>query len=86
MTPPTDSLEAAIRAVPCRYCLDPLSEHMKQSCWRWSPEAPTLAAAVREWIRRQMPHLQEPLPGHELTEQQYRYNRHLAAMAWRLGL
>lgn len=85
MTLPVDSLEAALWAVPCRYCLDPLSAHTKQSCWRWSPEEPALATAVREWIRHHLPmpflgHPGSAAPGAEC------YNAALADVARRLGL
>lgn len=84
MTPPIDSLEAALRAVPtddnpdCCY-----GEGCTRLCSR--SDYPALAAAAREWIQRMMPlpfigHAGGAAPGAGV------YNLALADVARRLGL
>jgi len=53
MIPPTDSLEVALRAVPCVICgADGAVRHREHD---WSPRLPTLAAAARKWARERIP-------------------------------
>lgn len=94
MTPPTDTLEAAIRAVSCRFCgeLRPAHSPLKSGslpdlkvCWPFEADPVTIAAAVREWARRQMP---PPMSyeGRVTLSHQDGYNHALADLAGRLGL
>jgi len=61
MTPPTDSLEAALRAVPLgsaqlsRTVGDGDGNAITLLITVPAPDYPALAAATREWIKRQMP-------------------------------
>jgi hypothetical protein len=91
MTPPTDSLEAALAKVPlrCTICRfrapDCVFSHEHTSFERRPDE---LAAAAREWMRRQMPaswYIQEDT-GYELRERRQAYNDALADVATALGL
>ena len=87
MTPPTDSLVAVIRRMPCRFCGEPRSFHSPLTsgaapdlkiCWPFEADPVTIAAAVREWARQQLP----PPEGTQGPE----YNRAVADVAGRLGL
>ena len=88
LTPPQpDTLEAALRAVPCRFCgeLRPAHSPLKSDslpdlkvCWPFEADPVTIAAAVREWARQQLP----PPEGTQGPE----YNRAVADVAGRLGL
>ena len=52
MTPPTDSLEAALRGVPLTQIVTCAAGCHTEA---GEPDYPALAEALREWIRRQMP-------------------------------
>ncbi len=86
MTPPTDSLIAALRAVP-EECLErhygegPFT-HEGCAC---APDYPALAAAVREWIRDQMPVPPEHVSG-LVRAWQNGYDTAVADLARRLRL
>ena len=71
MTPPTDSLEAALRDAAHHAPLD-------ADTFPVNPWCTHLAAAARKWIREQLP----PPEGTQGPE----YNRAVADVALRLGL
>jgi len=95
MTPPTDSLEAALSETPCLVCqrgwlAHPLRVHGPTPCSIWQPDPPALAAAAREWMRGHTPHDREEvgvLDGRPTFSPFARgHNAALADMAKALGL
>ncbi len=86
MTPPTDSLEAALRAVePVHDCHrdDP------DMCCYDAVSSAALAAAAREWMQRQMPatwYIDEILEDRVQRARRCAYNDAIAAVARALGL
>ena len=87
MSTPTDSLEAALRAVPLRgypsTTLPPIAGHIPAT--QYEVDVPALAAAAREWARE---HLPKPAKAEWAKESDgvAGYNAALVAVAKDLGL
>ena len=95
MTPPTDSLEAALRAVPlvCRDCGEPATDARPLVCSVMSlhdsvADYAALAAAARKWVKENMPMPFESRPSvwWDAGSRYAGYNRALADVAKALGL
>jgi len=89
MTPPTDSLEAVLDAVPliCVGCGRPLADVDETVSCRgpWARDSEALATATRKWIKQNMPNRVLAEWARE-TDHAAGYNHALANVAEALGL